>query len=263
MRRYNLLFFGLIFLVNTAFGQVLIVDGQYQGKEIYIQNPFSPTGVGFCIFEVRVNGEVTTDEINSSAFKIDLALMSIGLGDSVLIELFHKGGCDPVVYNPEVLRPLSTFEVVDMEIVDDSLLKWSTRDEAGELAFLIEQFKWNKWVKVGTVQGKGKPQINDYEFKFVPVTGLNKFRVKQIDSTKNPRISKTVENRHDVPAITFSPLKTKTEIIFSRETMYEIFNLYGNLVGKGFGKKVNVSNLAKGTYYLNFDSSFGQTFEKK
>ena len=52
-------------------GGVIILEGNYQGKNLYIQNPFGSGGVGFCVTEVLVNGNITTDEINSSAFEID------------------------------------------------------------------------------------------------------------------------------------------------------------------------------------------------
>jgi len=42
---------------------VLIVEGKYQQKNLYIQNGFSSNGVGFCAYEVKVNGQVTTDEV--------------------------------------------------------------------------------------------------------------------------------------------------------------------------------------------------------
>jgi hypothetical protein len=55
----------------------------------------------------------------------------------------------------------------------------------------------------------------------------------------------------------------KDEIIFTAETLYEIYDSYGNIVKKGFGKTVDVSNLPKGIYYINYDNSTGDTFIKK
>jgi hypothetical protein len=36
------------------------LTGTYQGKNLYVQNP-SASGDGFCVHEVHVNGEVTTE----------------------------------------------------------------------------------------------------------------------------------------------------------------------------------------------------------
>ena len=45
------------------------------------------------------------------------------------------------------------------------------------------------------------------------------------------------------------------EILFTFETLYEIFNSNGNLVKKGFGKIISCSNLPKNNYQLSFDTS--------
>src|SRR3954465_4421296 len=129
-----------------AQGGVIILDGNYQGKVLYVQNPFAPGGVGFCVKEVMVNGNITTDETNSSAFEIDLKPHKLNIGDKVEVKIFHKDGCKPKVLNPEVLKPKSTYEIISMSADKDGTFKWSTKSETGKLAFIIEQFRWNKWV---------------------------------------------------------------------------------------------------------------------
>ena len=49
------------FVVNA--GQIEF-RGTYQGENLYVKNPFAATGVGFCVYEVTVNGMTSTDEIN-------------------------------------------------------------------------------------------------------------------------------------------------------------------------------------------------------
>ena len=59
----------ILFLILTSLvsGQnnetSIIHEGHYQGKNLYVQNPFSGSGVGFCVIAVYVNGDVTTDLI--------------------------------------------------------------------------------------------------------------------------------------------------------------------------------------------------------
>lgn len=245
--------FAAIFISCIALGGTIVLDGNYQGKNIYVQNPFSGTGVGFCTYEVRVNGNVTTDEINSSAFEIDLTIHQLNIGDKVNIAIKHKDDCKPKVLNPEVLKPKSTFEIVEMDIDKDGVMKWSTKGESGKLPYIVEQFRWNKWIKVGEVEGNGTPEQNNYSFKITPHTGENQFRVKQIDYTGKPRYSKSAKFVSTAPEITFSPVKVAKDIIFTGETMFEIYDSYGNIVKKGFADKVDVSNLKKGIYYLNYD----------
>ena len=46
------------------------------------------------------------------------------------------------------------------------------------------------------------------------------------------------------------------------ETMYEIYDQYGNVVKRGFGSSVDASNLAKGGYFLNYDNKMGEFIKK-
>jgi hypothetical protein len=262
------LFAGINFL--QAQGGVIILEGNYQGKNLYVQNPFGSGGVGFCVLEVKVNGNITTDETNSSAFEIDMKPHKLNIGDKVEIKVFHKDDCKPKILNPEVLKPKSTFEVVNMTADKEGLIKWTTKSETGKLAFAIEQFRWNKWVKVGEVEGNGTPTSNDYTFKVTPHSGKNMVRVRQTDYSGQPRLSKPVDFMSDVVEIDYAPIKASKDITFFAkgksdkliETMYEIYDQYGNIVKKGFGNKVDVSNLPKGGYFLNYDSKMGEFVKK-
>jgi hypothetical protein len=255
----------VVFLSITlaANAGVIVIEGNYQGKNLYIQNPFAGSGVGFCTIEVTVNDQITTDEINSSAFEIDFTPFQLTLGDKVVVKIKHKDDCKPKVLNPEVLKPKSTFEVVTMKVEKDGTLNWSTKGESGKLPFVVEQYRWNKWVKVGEVEGKGKADVTNYTLKVTPHSGENKYRVKQVDFSGQPKYSDAVKFRSMSPEITFSPLKADKEIMFTSETMYEIYDQYGNIVKKGFGGKVDISNLQKGAYFLNYDNKFGEKFVKK
>jgi len=241
---------------------VIVLEGHYQGKNIYVQNPFAGSGVGFCTFEVTVNGNVTTDEVNSSAFEIDFTTQQLSVGDPLIVKIKHKDDCKPKVLNPEVLKPKSTFEIVSMKIEKEGTFNWTSKGETGKLAFIVEQYRWNKWIKVGEVDGVGSSTENTYSFKVTPHSGENKFRVKQVDYSGKPRYSQTSRFVSTTGEVTFSPIKAKVDVNFTGETLFEIFDSYGNIVKKGFGEKADVSNLKKGIYYLNYDNKT-ETFVKK
>ncbi|MFH2094106.1 MAG: hypothetical protein ABIJ16_00290 [Bacteroidota bacterium] len=252
----------LLCLSAYSFGGAITLEGIFQGKNLYVMNPFSSSGVGFCVYEVRVNGELTTDEINSSAFEIDLSIFQFKLGDKLEVIIKHKENCKPKVLNPEVLKPKSTFNTVSIEVSKDGMLKWSTTGEAGELPFDVQQYRWNKWVTAGTVQGKGIPGTNTYQLKVNPHSGNNKFRVRQVDYSKTPRYSTEADFRSMSPPVSFEPKKVDNVINFTMETQYEIYDYYGNIVLKGIGDKIDVSRLAKGDYFINYDNTM-DTFKKK
>ncbi len=270
MKKIFLLFLVLSFgmtKLSAQGGGVIILEGNYQGKNLYIQNPFGSNGVGFCVTEVKVNGNITTDETQSSAFEIDLKPHKLNIGEKVTIQIYHKEDCKPKVLNAEVLKPKSTYEVVSMNIDKDGTFTWETKSETGKLTYAVEQYRWNKWVKVGEVDGVGTPVTNKYSFKVVPHSGKNQVRVRQTDYSGQPRLSKAAEFVSEVPDISFAPIKASKDINFVAkgkpiETMYEIYDQYGNVVKKGYGDKIDVSNLPKGGYFLNYDNKMGEFVKK-
>lgn len=241
----------------------IIHEGHYQGKNLYVQNPFSGSGVGFCVIAVYVNGDVTTDQVNSSAFEIDFSNLTLKVGSPVTVKIQHKLDCLPKVLNPEVLRPRSTFETISINISEDEVLQWKTSGEQGKLTYIIEQYRWSKWVKAGEVDGDGVPGTHSYDFKISPHSGDNKYRVKQIDYTGKPRISPSTDFNSELAAISIPNPRVKDKLEFTGETLYEIYDTYGNLVKKGFGKNIGVTNLKKGLYYINYDSKTGEVVNKK
>ncbi|MFB6307236.1 MAG: hypothetical protein ABEH43_09670 [Flavobacteriales bacterium] len=263
MKRALVFLICLSFFTLRSFGGVLVFEGNYQGKNLYVQNPFTKAGVGFCAYEVLVNDKVTTDETNSSAFEIDLSVHDLEIGEKITVKVKYTDDCTPKVLNPEVLKPKSTFETIDIKVTDDRILKWTTKGETGELPYIIEQKRWNKWVRVGEVQGKGTPEKHEYSFKIQPHSGENIFRVKQVDYTGRPRVSPTAKYRDpSMKELTFSPKKVSDKIMISGETLYEIYDQYGNIVKKGFDDTINVENLDKGLYYLNFDNKYKEFVKK-
>lgn len=258
--KYNLSLLFCIGLISLKAG-TLVLEGTYQYKNIYVQNGFGGNGVGFCAFEVRVNGHVTTDEVNSTAFEVDLTPFKFNLDDKVVIEIDYKDGCVPKILNPEALKPKPSFEIVNIDIDKDGKLTWKTKNEAGKIPFIIEQFKWNKWVYVGEVMGEGKPNENTYQFVVHTHSGENKFRVKQVGFASLPRTSKPVmiSTLMDAPSFKID----NTQVNFSDATAYEVYDYYGNVVKKGFGNELNISNLLKGKYYMCYDNKVTEIEKKK
>jgi hypothetical protein len=254
-----------LFLLFTAFlislavkPAVLIIEGKYQNKNIFIHNGFGSGGVGYCAREVKVNGKITTDEINSSSFEIDLRSLQLKFGQNVIIEISHNDGCVPKVLNMEDLKPKPTFEVTNISVSPEGILKWSTKNEMGALPFVIEQYKWNKWVPVGELDGNGTPEPQNYSFQVAMHSGENKYRIKQKGFNSFVKISKDVSVLSNVSRPSFNIPKNHTKIDFSSETAYEVYDAYGVIVKRGFGKQVAIDNLSKGEYYLCYDNAFSE-----
>lgn len=257
MKRF-LLLVGALSTGFLATAATLVIEGKYQNKNVYVHNGFGVGGVGFCTKEIKVNGNITTDEINSSAFEIDLKALHLKYGDNVTIEIVHNEGCTPKVLNMEDLKPKPTFEVIMMSITPAGLLKWSSKNEMGALPFIIEQFKWNKWVPVGEVDGLGTPETHDYSFQVAMHSGENKYRIKQKGLNALTKMSKEVTVTSSINKPSFAIPKNNSSIDFSSETAYEVYDAYGVVVKKGFGKQVKIDNLTKGEYYLCYDNALSE-----
>lgn len=80
----------------------IILEGTYQGKNLYIQNPL--TEDCFCTRYVTVNGVTLLDsnDVQKTAFEIDLTSLSLDTGSVVKIEIFHHSDCRPKVLYPEI-----------------------------------------------------------------------------------------------------------------------------------------------------------------
>ena len=256
----NILFLTFLLLIGNTVLAALSIEGSYQGKNLIIQNPEDPDGFGYCATKVTVNGNIMPGSTGASAFEIDFSIFNLHIGQQVFIVIEHNSGCVPKILNPEVLLPKSTFKVAEITVSNGGKLTWKTTDENGKLPFIIEQYRWDKWVEVGQVQGKGKSaEANGYDFQVVAHSGLNTIRVIQIDHTGSKRTSKEVKFTSNLPEVKKSPIRVKDDIKFTAserpiETKYEIFDAYGNIVKKGFGSSVNCTTLVKGAYYINFDN---------
>jgi hypothetical protein len=237
-----------------AHAGVIVLEGKYQNKNLYVQNGYAGSGVGFCTYEVKINGQVTTDEINSSAFEIDFSQFQIKPGTEVKVEIKHKDDCTPKILNPEALKPKATFEPLAINVNHGGEISWSVKSEQGALPFIIEQYRWNKWINVGEVMGVGTPEKHDYKFQVSMHSGLNRFRVKQIGFGGTVKYTKECTLNSDIPALSYSTSKDSKKVELTGESMYELYDAYGNIVKKGFGKDIDVGSFSKGLYYLCFDN---------
>lgn len=250
---------------NAFADKEMRIDGVFQGINLYIMNPFATSGVGFCITKITVNGNTALDDTNRSSIELNLSAYHLVKGDMITIVITHKEGCTPKVLNSDALKPKSTFTLTSSKFDKTGTFTFTTTGEAGSLTFAVEQFKWKKWVRVAQIEGKGTPGENSYTVKVPLHSGINKFRVKQVDCTKKPRYSSEMTYTSLIPEVTFTPGnngQTSGKITFSRATNYEIFDFSGNRIENGFATAVDVSKHPNGTYFINYDCKC-ESFEKR
>jgi len=160
----------------------------------------------------------------------------------------------PKILNPEAIKPRPTYDLLSIDVNKDAVLTWGSKNELGALPYIIEQFKWNKWVYVGEVMGDGSPAQHVYTFKITPTSGENKFRVKQVGYGGIPRYSRETVYTSLMDKPSFKLEDGSKIVSFSNETTFEVYDYYGNVLKKGFGSSVDITTLPKGKYYLCYDS---------
>jgi hypothetical protein len=103
---------------------MMVIEGNYQGKNLYIQNPASEDNKGFCTKQVIVNGKQYAFK-RESAFVIQLDTMNFKLGTPIKIEIEHADDCKPkVIYDNST--PKRTPDI-DLKIDSTGVLRWQTK----------------------------------------------------------------------------------------------------------------------------------------
>lgn len=157
---------------------------------------------------------------------------------------------------------ISTFDVQTFKISKDGLVSWTSINEHGSLPYMVEQFIFDKWVKVGEVSGIGNPSPNSYSVPVIFSSGENKFRVRQRGYDKISRFSDAVTYYSKKEAVSYLVSDHNQTISFSSDTYFIIYNPYGAITKQGYGNSVDISNYAKGYYCLIYDNKLGG-FDKK
>jgi len=253
MRSFVLILF-INFFAFPLFAQQIVLEGAYNGVNLFVQNPFAECGVGFCCYGVSVNGELSTTETESSAFEIKLDKLGCVVGEQLKVVLFHKEGCKPkVLMQMHPPRPRADF--VSLDIDNQGVLKLIIGPDRRTIKlFIAEQFRWNKWIKIAELSEPDTLGGITYSFKITDMhSGENKFRVKQITYNNRPHYSKSVKVVGDYPPPVFKYDQEKKMIEFSTVTQFEIYDDFGNLVKRGYDSNVECSKLKRGKYYLNYD----------
>lgn len=233
---------------------VLTLEGHYMGENLYVQNPYVSDSV-FCTDSIYVNGKKTNDITNANAYEVMLKDKGLKPYDPVVVKIYHKAGCSPGVIPGSTAHHNSYIHVEHISIDSTGLLKWTTKNDSTihKIIFSVEQYVWNKWITVGEVQQEDIKQTA-FSFQATLHADENKFRVKYSTMYGKTYPSKTIVIKSNLVEVTFQLALQVKQLLFSRETRYEIYDSSGHLLKHGFGKVADIGNLKKGKYFLNYDN---------
>ena len=246
----------------------LEIEGRYQGKNLFIRNPiliYRTDASQYCIDSVKVNGILCERSFENYAFELKLDSFNLELAEDVKIVFYHKENCKPNV----ILTEHGTKTPIDfakMNLDSTGMYTWTATSTLKEWVFDIEQFKWNKWVKLGEVTGAKSLKPVDYQYQAALHSGENKLRVKYVQKDGRPRYSFTSKTVSTVGKVEFARDNKLETVNFSDTTAFEIYDELGTKVTKGVGISVDVSTYDANKYYLHYDkfmSSFTIKRKKK
>lgn len=254
---------------NVRAGEILIA-GIYQGKNLFIQNPFSPDNKTYCASEVYVNDEKTMSNIKLGAFEIDLSGLEID--DPVTIRITHKDGCAPKLINPQAIRPSGNFQIADVR-ASGNTISWSSSGETTAFAYYIESLVNGNWIVLRKINAKGQAKT-PYAVTIAEPDAASKYRIKAQNSDTHQMFYSRVFSQIAEAAViemdtveqkpvTFVPKSPKTHLTLSRESEYEILDAGKKTIAKGKGVVVSIARLKTGTYYLKTGNQPPQKFVKQ
>jgi hypothetical protein len=245
--RFTFIIFLMLISQAVVAGEI-VLSGVYQGKNLFLRNPYIPDQKKFCVSQIFVNNIPLSNLPRSSALQISLDHLKHN--DEVSIRIIHLDGCTPVVVNPEVIQQARDFEFLFTQ-VDDNSINWITTGETPEGVFELEKLKWVGWVKVREIQAKGELDNNQYSIEAGHYSGDNSYRLIY-KNNKGASFSGEEVSFYSLlePIIMYPGQEIFEWISLSRDTDWEIYNDYDSLQLKGYGGEINVKNLDYGDYYI-------------
>jgi len=252
MRLFLFILITLIMLPVFASVDNLQVNGYYFGENLIVINPM--VGDHYSVESVKVNNVITEDEINSSVFEIDFSALGLKIGSRVEINISYVGSSGkPEIYNPEVLEPESNFSFVTCNFdKKDLTITWSIEGSPGEESFEVEQYRWEKWVRIGMVDPNDSVSYNQYSKKVDAHSGKNLYRIKIIDSRGIINYSPSLKYLSRDAEITIVNKKYEEEIVFSGTTMFQLYDEKGILIRSGISDRIDVRDIDEGKYWVNY-----------
>lgn len=238
--------------------------GVFQGKTLFVQNPYDKNTKQFCVEQIFVNERPLNLNHKLSALQLDFN--GYDLFTPVTIKIVHRDSlCTPIIINPEAVLFHTLFRFVDVSLTDSALV-WMTKGERGKGEFEIERLDNGIWIDQEVIAATGRYEGQEYRHFPNLEEGANQYRVRY----NFPRGSRTgylysweVDFDHYPEPIEFKPKSAKTRLYLSRSSHYEIFDDGNTLVLEGQGIEIDVRPLRKGRYVIYFNGKSPGTFYKE
>ncbi|WP_155184673.1 hypothetical protein [Fulvivirga lutimaris] len=250
------MFRGLAVLFFAVFSKTLVageivLSGAYQGKDLYVQNPFNSKTSTFCTNAVYVNDRLVLDKPQASAFRIDLSFLPNNA--LVVIRILFQDNCEPGIVNPQVLKAPQSFQFLTAQ-ADNNSITWTAKGDKNGIYYLEHKWEKEDWTVVDTVEVISTFEQNKYAVEPSHIKGDNSYRVKYINSNNEEFYSVEFMFTAADNYITFYPKIATSQLKLSDSCHFEVMDFFGKVVKKGEGRDVILVDLKPGKYYLNIQN---------
>jgi hypothetical protein len=256
----NLLLLPLLLICCLpAAANKLELEGNYSGHNLYLQ-------IGNCSgqmhhLRILINDSILDSlQTQESAVELYLDKYRFALQTHLKIRISVSGGCTVKLLNPDMdnWRHPAEFLMIRIDSVKKELC-WKAKEDTSRFVYEIQQFRWNKWIRIAKVPSSGKADVitQTQDLKEWIHSGQNKFRIKACAPFCFYSENVTLQGPVVHPDI-FGERYRDKPIMFSSETHFEIYDAYGNIVMKGYAKSAETKDLPRGGYYLCYDNFMTQ-----
>ena len=252
-------FIGLFFLLTAQKFEKTVI-GVYQGKPLFIQNPYNPQLNKFCIEDVYVNGMKQDINYRLSAFRINFKNTEEFTPVTIRI-VYGDSTCIPRVVNGSVIQFHSAYKFLDINL-NDTALYWSVEGEREAGTYIIERLEGDKWIDEYAIDAEANFDYAEYTYLPSLEKGSNKYRIKYAFGDGSYLYSYEAEYEHYPEPVDFYPKVGNNLIRLSRPATFEVYDQKGDLVCQGKGAEIDISLFRPGDYLVYFDNQQMATFKR-
>ena len=148
------------------------------------------------------------------------------------------------------------------EIDTSGVLHWESEEVEDSTEFIVQQFKWNRWVNVDTVKGTEGDQYH-FTSRVYLFHGKNRIRILHHATDTNTYADTVSMDVPNIPEVSYACSVNMDKVKFSAETPYEIIDAQDHTVRSVFGKSVSVKDLDEGMYFLNVENKTEEIIVRK
>ncbi len=249
----TLIFLAFVFISLSSIAQfdTLYHEGKYFNVNVYVFNP--DVNGEYSIQEIIVNEDTVRDDLATNGIEIDFTPLELKEEAEIDIKIIYVRGYLPTIVNPEALNGQQVFRFSRPKMVKGKL-QWRVSGDLSDYPIVIEEYKWNEWRVVGEVDPLDTVKNRLYQYELKVHSGTNRIRLYTTNVQGQKIVSKELRYHTRLIAVNLESTRVKEEIVFSAETDYEIYDSEGKMIKSGTERYVDVKDLIKGEYWLNFDN---------